>query len=102
MAYATSNGYAPSGGEHGSWGPALGSDGYGSGLLSAPVAAAPSGIHRAATESCWMCGIRLPIGQLVPDGANACEDVRWYCQDTAACTERWTSRTALQTSRTLD
>ena len=44
-------------------------------------------------ETCWMCGIRLPAEQMVPDGGNACMDLRWYCQDTANCTQRWTSQT---------
>ena len=49
-------------------------------------------IRQATHESCWMCGIRLPVGQMVADGGSACPDVRWYCQDTPACTQRWTSR----------
>jgi hypothetical protein len=47
----------------------------------------------ASAKSCWMCGIRLPDAEMVADGGNACPDLRWYCQDTRACTERWTSRT---------
>jgi len=47
-------------------------------------------------KSCWMCGIRLYPGQLVADGGSACADVRWYCLDMRACTERWTSRLASQ------
>lgn len=39
---------------------------------------------------CWLCGIRLPIAQMVPDGGSACLDVRWYCRDMRACTGRWT------------
>jgi len=31
---------------------------------------------------------------MVADGGNACADVRWFCLDTSACTERWTSRPA--------
>jgi len=27
--------------------------------------------------------------QLVPDGGDACADVRWYCRDARECTERW-------------
>ena len=50
----------------------------------------PAAPH-AAVVSCWMCGIRLNPGQMVPDGAGACHDIRWYCRDTAACTGRWTS-----------
>jgi hypothetical protein len=38
-----------------------------------------------------MCGVRLPADQMVPDGGNACADVRWYCLDTADCTHRWTT-----------
>jgi hypothetical protein len=49
---------------------------------------------QANAKSCWMCGIRLPADQMVADGGSACPDLRWYCQDTWACTERWTSRPA--------
>ena len=48
----------------------------------------------AVVESCWMCGIRLPAGQMVADGTSACAHVRWYCLDTWGCTERWTTRSA--------
>jgi hypothetical protein len=40
---------------------------------------------------CSMCGIALPLGLLVPDGGQACADVRWYCKDAMSCTERWTT-----------
>jgi hypothetical protein len=50
-----------------------------------------SAVGRAAVVSCWMCGIRLQQAQMVPDGGGACGDIRWYCRDTRACTERWTS-----------
>jgi hypothetical protein len=50
--------------------------------------------QQASGQPCWLCGIRLPAEQMVADGGNACSDLRWYCQDTRACTERWTSRTA--------
>jgi hypothetical protein len=46
---------------------------------------------RGTVVSCWMCGIRLHQEEMVPDGSTACVDVRWYCQDSEACTERWTS-----------
>ena len=49
------------------------------------------GARRAAIVSCWLCGIALHYSQMVPDGGSACLDIRWYCQDTWACTERWTS-----------
>ncbi len=48
--------------------------------------------RRAAIVSCWLCGIRLHQNQMVPDGDTACPDIRWYCQDSRAGTERWTSR----------
>ena len=47
--------------------------------------------RRTGVASCWMCGIHLQQAQMVPDGGDACGDVRWYCRDTGACTERWTS-----------
>jgi hypothetical protein len=40
---------------------------------------------------CSMCGIALPLGLLVPDGGQACADIRWYCKDARSCTERWTT-----------
>jgi hypothetical protein len=40
---------------------------------------------------CSMCGIALPLGLLVPDGGQACVDIRWYCKDAMSCTERWTT-----------
>jgi hypothetical protein len=40
---------------------------------------------------CSMCGIALPLGLLVPDGGQACADIRWYCKDAMSCTERWTT-----------
>lgn len=58
--------------------------------IRTPVAEDPAA-WRAAVVSCWMCGIRLNPDQMVPDGTGACHDIRWYCQDAAACTERWTS-----------
>lgn len=45
----------------------------------------------APIRSCWLCGIRLPAGQMVPDGGSACPDLRWYCRNVRACTQRWTS-----------
>ena len=55
---------------------------------------APLGGEPAASKSCWLCGIRLPADQMMADGGSACHDLRWYCRDTQACTERWTSRPA--------
>jgi hypothetical protein len=56
------------------------------------------GGESAQVRSCWMCGIRLPVRQLVADGGTACPDVRWYCRDTWGCTQRWTSRSARLTA----
>jgi len=43
------------------------------------------------SAQCSLCGIALPTGLLVPDGGQACADIRWYCKDAKACTERWTA-----------
>jgi hypothetical protein len=40
---------------------------------------------------CALCGVALPLGLLVPDGGQACADIRWYCKDAKSCTERWTT-----------
>jgi hypothetical protein len=29
---------------------------------------------------------------MLPDGGQACADIRWYCKDARSCTERWTAR----------
>jgi hypothetical protein len=50
-----------------------------------------SGARRAGVVSCWMCGIRLHAGKMTPDGGNWCDDIRWYCRDAKACTQRWTT-----------
>ena len=43
------------------------------------------------SAQCSLCGIALPVGLMVPDGGQACADIRWYCQDAKSCTERWTA-----------
>jgi hypothetical protein len=40
---------------------------------------------------CALCGIALPLGLLVPDGGQACADIRWYCKDAMSCAQRWTT-----------
>jgi hypothetical protein len=40
---------------------------------------------------CSLCGIALPLGLLVPDGGQACTDIRWYCKDAMSCAKRWTT-----------
>ena len=55
-----------------------------------------SGARRAGVVSCWLCGIRLHSSKMMPDGGDWCDDIRWYCRDAEACTQRWTaSRRAL-------
>jgi hypothetical protein len=41
-----------------------------------------------------LCGIALPLGLLVPDGGQACTDIRWYCKDAMSCAHRWTTATS--------
>jgi hypothetical protein len=56
-------------------------------------------VGRAGVVSCWLCGIRLDSGQMMPDGGDWCDDIRWYCRDAEACTQRWTrSRSVLSAS----
>jgi len=62
--------------------------------IPGPPGAGRHGAEGAAFEACWMCGIRLPTIQMLADGGHACNDLRWYCLDARACTERWTSRPA--------
>jgi hypothetical protein len=70
-------------------------------LPADPLAAAPGDAHRRPLQvaQCSLCSIALPLGLLVPDGGEACTDVRWYCKDAKSCTERWT--TARPTPRAL-
>ncbi len=56
-------------------------------LRNAPTPSSPLA-RRTAVVSCWLCGIRLHQNQMVPDGGNACLDIRWYCRDIRACTDR--------------
>ena len=60
------------------------------------LAEPPSAVQRDRLRSleaaqCSMCGIALPLALLVPDGGQACADIRWYCKDAKSCTERWTT-----------
>src|SRR5579864_1473421 len=49
--------------------------------------------HRPSQPAqCSLCGIELPLDLMVPDGGQACADIRWYCKDAKSCTERWTAR----------
>jgi len=57
-----------------------------------PLKGSKSGSPRGLeTAQCAMCGITLPVGLMVPDGGQACADIRWYCRDAQSCTERWTA-----------
>jgi len=50
---------------------------------------APPVPRESRRESCWLCGQTNMTYQLLPDGGDGCDDVRWYCLDTRGCTERW-------------
>jgi hypothetical protein len=52
----------------------------------------PGNPRGAETTQCSMCGVTLPLGLMVPDGGQACADIRWYCHDARSCTERWTAQ----------
>jgi len=52
-------------------------------------------LDRLSTEAGDLCigqFVELPLGLMVPDGGHACADLRWYCKDAQACTDRWTGR----------
>lgn len=53
-----------------------------------------SGARVLQVAKCSLCGLERPVGLMVPDGGQACDDVRWYCKDAQSCTLRWTSRAA--------
>jgi len=58
-------------------------------LAESPAAAPHGRLRPLEVVQCSMCGIALPLGLLVPDGGQACADIRWYCKDARSCTERW-------------
>jgi hypothetical protein len=61
----------------------------------APVRPATATQHNGPrpleVAQCSLCGIALPLGLLVPDGGQACADIRWYCKDAMSCAHRWTT-----------
>jgi hypothetical protein len=57
----------------------------------ATVAQGEGRLRPLEVAECTMCGVTRPLGLLVPDGGEACADVRWYCKDVKSCTERWTT-----------
>jgi hypothetical protein len=54
-----------------------------------PPAAQRDHLRPLEVAQCSLCGIARPLGLLVPDGGQACADIRWYCKDAISCTERW-------------
>ena len=70
----------------------------GRGFMTADLSSAASTRERAdarrslQSARCALCSIELPLGLMVPDGGHACADLRWYCKDAQACTDRWTGR----------
>jgi hypothetical protein len=60
-------------------------------LAESPAAAQRDRPRPLEVASCSLCGTARPLGLLVPDGGQACADIRWYCKDARSCTERWTT-----------
>jgi hypothetical protein len=60
-------------------------------LAEPPAAAQRDRLRPLEVAQCSMCGIALPLALLVPDGGQACADIRWYCKDAKSCTDRWTT-----------
>jgi hypothetical protein len=60
-------------------------------LAEPPAATQPDRLRPLEVAQCSLCGIALPLGLLVPDGGQACANIRWYCKDAKSCTERWTT-----------
>jgi hypothetical protein len=61
-------------------------------LLRDSTAQHDSSTRTLRGAKCSLCGLERPIGLMVPDGGDACTDLRWYCKDARSCTQRWTSR----------
>jgi hypothetical protein len=60
-------------------------------LAEPPAATQRDRLRPLEAARCSLCGIALPLTLLVPDGGQACADIRWYCMDATSCTERWTT-----------
>jgi hypothetical protein len=60
-------------------------------LAEPPADAQRDRLRPLEAAQCSLCGIALPLALLVPDGGQACADIRWYCKDAKSCTERWTT-----------
>jgi hypothetical protein len=63
----------------------------GSAPAKPPKAAQPNRPRPLEIAQCSLCDIALPLGLMVPDGGQACADIRWYCKDAMSCTKRWTT-----------
>jgi hypothetical protein len=63
-------------------------------LTEQPTATRHNRLRALEVAECSLCGIALPLGLLVPDGGQACADIRWYCKDAMSCTKRWTAARA--------
>ena len=57
-----------------------------------PAAQRGGGNRALQVARCSLCDLERPIGLMVADGGEACDDLRWYCKDAKSCTLRWTSR----------
>ena len=60
-------------------------------LAEPPAATQRDRLRPLEVAQCSLCGIARPLGLLVPDGGQACADIRWYCKDAKSCAERWTT-----------
>ena len=56
-----------------------------------PAPAQRDRLRPLEAAQCALCGVAHPLGLLIPDGGQACPDIRWYCKDARSCTERWTA-----------
>ena len=50
-------------------------------LAEPPAATQRDRLRPLKVAQCSLCGIARPLGLLVPDGGQACADIRWYCRD---------------------
>ena len=60
-------------------------------LAEPPAVTQRDRLRPLEVAQCSLCGVARPLGLLVPDGGQACADIRWYCKDAKSCAERWTT-----------
>ena len=60
-------------------------------LAEPPAVTQRDRLRLLEVAQCSLCGFARPLGLLVPDGGQACADIRWYCKDAKSCAERWTT-----------